>query len=267
MDDFRKKYGQWALVAGAAEGLGEAYCRALARRKMNLLMVDFQGDKNTALARELEGSFGIDTIRLDLDLADRDAPEQIMKAMNDLDCRLIVYNAAYSRVKPFLANTTDDLDRYIEINARTPIHMVHSFAARLKTSGGGGILIMSSLAALWGTQLLGPYGATKAFGYVLAEALAHELKPYGIDVMACMAGATATPAYLGTHPKYGWPRPSVMKPGIVAEKAIRKLGKKVFYVPGFSNQLNYFLPTRVFSRKFSRLMFNSTTGKMYRKRF
>ena len=71
---------------------------------------------------------------------------------------------------------------------------------------------MASLAGLWGAQLLAPYGATKAFNILLAESLHHELKSKNFDVMACVAGATSTPAYLGTNPRYGRIRPSVMTP-------------------------------------------------------
>ena len=33
-------YGEWALISGAAEGLGAAFAKALAARKLNLIMVD-----------------------------------------------------------------------------------------------------------------------------------------------------------------------------------------------------------------------------------
>lgn len=267
MDDFLNKYGQWGLVAGSAEGLGEAWSRALARKKMNLVMIDFKGDVLSKLARELETEFGIATLPVQLDLASEEAPVTIMSSLEGIDCRLMVYNAAYSIVQPFLKNTKFDLDHYVNVNMRTLLQLSLPFAEKCKVSGGGGMIFMSSLAALWGTQLLGPYGATKAFDYILAEALNHELKPYGIDVMACIAGATATPAYLGTEPKYGWPRPSVMHPDEVVEEALDNLGKKATCIPGFSNRFNHFLLTRVFPRSVSRKLFNSTTGKMYRHRF
>jgi hypothetical protein len=191
----------------------------------------------------------------------------MMDAIHNLDCRLLVYNAAFSIVKPFLKNSPADLDNYVNVNARTLIQTALPFAEKCKREGGGGILVMSSLAALWGTNLLGPYGATKAFDYILAESLHHELKPYGIDVMACIAGATATPAYLGTNPKYGWPRPTVMKPEDVAEQALSKLGKKAFFIPGRANRLTWFFLSKLIPRSAARKLFNKITMKMYTSRF
>lgn len=122
---------------------------------------------------------------------------------------------------------------------------------------------MSSLAGLIGMQLVSPYAATKAFAWNLAEALHHELQQHKIDVMACIAGATATPAYLKTKPKYGWPKPAVMRPEEVTEQALNKLGKKVLFIPGFSNRLNYFILTRLMPRKMAASIANKTMAKMY----
>jgi hypothetical protein len=267
MSDFLNSHGQWALVAGSAEGLGEAYSRALARRKINLVMVDHKGDILSNLSRELESAFGIKTVQIELDLGRMDAPEVMMAAIRELECRLLVYNAAYSIVKPFLKNSPADLDNYINVNARALIQLALPFSEKCKAANGGGILIMSSLAALWGTNLLGPYGATKAFDYILAESLYHELKPFGIDVMACIAGATATPAYLGTNPKYGWPRPTVMKPEDVAEEALSRLGRTAFFIPGRANRLTWFLLAKILPRSAARRIFNATTRKMYIEKF
>jgi len=122
---------------------------------------------------------------------------------------------------------------------------------------------MSSLAGLIGMQLVVPYAATKAFAWNLAEALHHEFIPYKIDVMACIAGATATPAYLKTNPRYGVLKPSVMNPSRVAELALKKLGKKTLFIPGFSNRVNYFILTRIMPRKKAASIANKTMGKMY----
>jgi NADP-dependent 3-hydroxy acid dehydrogenase YdfG len=58
MTSFMDGYGPWALVCGSADGLGAAYSRALAKRGLNLIMVDFQPKKLETLRHELEEAHG-----------------------------------------------------------------------------------------------------------------------------------------------------------------------------------------------------------------
>lgn len=265
MKDIKKAYGSWCLLAGAAEGLGEAWSIALAHRGMNIIMVDHQLELMNALADELESKYQIQTRRLHLDLAEKESVGKIMEVVKETSCRLLVYNAAYSRVKRFEEHSPEDLDSYLGVNASSPIHLVHGL---LKLNNNNpeqkkGVVLMASLAGLFGAQLLASYGATKAFNILLAESLHHELKSDNFDVMACVAGATSTPAYLGTNPRYGRIRPSVMTPDKVAEGALKALGKKALYIPGWNNRLTCFLLTRILRRKTSSRLFNRTTGQMY----
>jgi len=261
---FKNNYGNWAIVVGSAEGLGEAYSIALAKRNMNLIMVDNQLDSLTILANQLEKDFGIETIPLHLDLSESDAVKKIMNEIEQVDCRLLVYNAAYSLIKPFVNHTEEELDNFIEINTKTQLKLVHQFSKLLiDKKQSGGILLMSSLAGLIGMQLVSSYAATKAFAWNLAEALHYELKPQNIDVMACIAGATATPAYLKTKPTYGMIKPLVMKPEAVAESALNKLGKRALFIPGFSNRLNYLILTRLLPRKLAASVANKTMLTMF----
>jgi len=261
---FKKKYGPWCIVVGAAEGLGEAYTVALANRGMHIIMVDNQKTLLDTLSKQVELGFGIKTIQLHLDLREADAHEQMMQQIQKVDCRLLVYNAAFSLIKPFISHTTEELDLFIDINTRTQIKIVHQFSQYLiGKKQSGGMILMSSLAGLIGMQLVVPYAASKAFAWNLAEALHHELTPYKIDIMACISGATATPAYLKTNPRYGVLKPSVMNPCRVAELALKKLGRKTLFIPGFSNRVNYFILTRIMPRKMAASIANKTMGNMY----
>ncbi len=261
---FKEKYGPWAIIAGSAEGLGESWSRALAQKGMSLIMVDHQEEKLISLAGILEKDYQIKTMPLYIDLSDRDASDRIMEQCTEHDCHLLIYNAAYSKIKPFSSHTSDELNNFIGINTYTQLQLVHAFAKHLiNKQEGGGIILMSSLAGLIGMRLVAPYAATKAFAWNLAEAISHELKPHGIDVMACIAGATATPAYLKTNPKYGPLKPAVMKPDAVAEAALKNLGRKTLFIPGSSNRFNYFILTRLLPRKLASRLANNTMKKMY----
>lgn len=264
MDDLLKRYGSWGLVAGAAEGLGEAYCNVLAEKGMNIILVDKKKEAMEKLAAYLQNAYGIQCTCLHLDLAETKAPDIILNKVKGIDCRLLIYNAAYSKVKPILNHSVEELDNYIDVNCRNLIKTVHGFADQLKNKPSGGILLMSSLAGLWGTQLVATYGATKAFTLNLAESLYHELKQYHIDIMACIAGATATPAYLSTNPEYGAIKPSVMDSKKVASYAIKKLGKRSYCIPGSLNKFSYFLMTHILGRKAASRIINKTMGRMYR---
>ena len=264
MSSFYQKYGPWAVIAGSAEGLGESWSRSLAGRGLSLIMIDHQEDKLMTLSSVLKEEFDIQTTTLQLDLKDPEATEKIIKEMTAVDCRLLIYNAAYSIIRPFVDVTPDELDNFIQINTRTQIRLVHAFSRHLIACGNpGGIIMMSSLAGLLGMQLVAPYAATKAFAWNLAEAISHEMKPYNIDVMACIAGATATPAYLKTKPRYGWPKPQVMDPAKVPEEALGYFGRRNLHIIGLSNRINYFLLTRVMPRKMASRIANATIKKMY----
>jgi short-subunit dehydrogenase len=231
---------------------------------MNLIMIDHQNDKLLALSRKIQIDHKIETAILHIDLSEVNATKIIMKKAAEFDSRLLIYNAAYSLIKPFISHTAEELDLYIDINTRSQIKLVHAFSNYLiQKNNGGGIILMSSLAGLLGMQLVAPYAATKAFTWNLAEAIHHELKPHNIDVMACVAGATSTPAYLNTDPEYGSLKPLVMTPEKVTDNAIKQLGKKTLYIPGLSNRMNYFILTRLLPRKFASRIANNTIKKMY----
>jgi uncharacterized protein len=267
MADFTTRFGQWGLVAGAAEGIGAAFSEELAKNGMNVILVDVNLEGMESLAGSLENKYRVKTQCLEVDLAMTDAPGKCMDAIRKNGCRLLIYNAAYSRVKPFLSAGPEELELYINVNTRTPLKLVYLFSNELKMSGmGGGILLMSSLAGLWGTRLVAAYSGTKAFNLALAEALSHELKKHGIAVSACVAGATATPGYLGTNPAYGVVRPNVMKPARVASIALNKLGKSTVIIPGFSNRMTYFILTRVLPRSISAWLVNQTMATTYKEK-
>lgn len=261
---FKEKYGPWAIIAGSAEGLGEAWSVSLAKKGLSLVMIDNQEEKLIILAEKIRSKYEVEVRTIHLNLGSEDAAKTIMEQCNQLDYGLLVYNAAYSRVKPFLSNNDEDLRYYSNINIYTQLSLVHAFSKGLiDAKRPGGIILMSSLAGLIGMQLVASYAATKAFAWNLAEALHYELKPHHIDVMACIAGATSTPAYIGTSPRYGKLKPQVMKPEEVSEEGIKKLGKKARHICGWSNRLNYFILTRILPRKLAASTANKVMKKMY----
>jgi uncharacterized protein len=261
--EFKECYGSWAMVAGAAEGIGAAFSLSLAGRGINLVMVDVNAGILNGLAEQLKKTYFIEARSISMDLSDKDAWMNCMNAIQNIDCRLLVYVPAYSRVKPFLSNTQEELDKYIDLNGRTPIHLVHSFVSSVKDQKTAGILLMSSLAGLIGPPNLAPYAATKAFNILLAESLHSELRGRKINISACCAGETSTPAYWSSNPVKASKWPPVMNPDKVAGYALKNLGKKAILVPGWQNRLSYFLLTKMFSRNFAAKIIKNALKKIY----
>ena len=106
---------------------------------------------------------------------------------------------------------------------------------------------MSSLAGSQGGPNLAAYAATKAFNTILAEGLWKELKPRGVEVLACVAGAILTPGY--REAEGAKPAPGAMEAADVAEQALRALGKGPVVIPGAVNKVARFVLTRLLSRR------------------
>jgi hypothetical protein len=264
MNHFKNRYGDWALIAGAAEGIGAAFTTLIAQRGMNIVMVDNNLPAMQHLAAAIKETMKVDIRQVHLDLSLSEAPDVLVRSVADLDCRLLVYVAAYSKVNPFLSMEPEQLERYIHVNSRTPMLLVHRFAGRLnQEKKPGGILLISSLAGLLGPPLVTPYAATKGFLIRLAESLSSEFTPLNIDITACCAGLTATPTYQENTPERTRNKENPMEPILLADYALRQLGKKAVCIAGWKNRFNFFLLLRILPHAVSLKIMGKTMKKMY----
>lgn len=264
MKNLFEKYGGSALVAGAAEGLGEGFSMALAEAGFRLVLVDRNKEALEQLSERLTHEFAVQHRLIHLDLGDPSASSECLEAAREAGCRLIVYVAAWSRVSLFTGLAPGELDSSLAVNVHTPLHLVHGFTRRLQAEGQfGGIILVSSLAGLIGPKYVGAYAATKSYLLRLAESLHGELKGSGIDILACCAGTISTPAYWKSKPDHSRIVPAVMLPSEVAKHALKKLGKGPACIPGRQNRFHYFLLERLLPRSLARRLVNGAMEKMY----
>lgn len=251
-------------MAGAAEGIGEAFTLALAKQGFSIIMADRNLPAMHALSEKIAVQNRVETHELHLDLADEDAAERCLEAARSRNCRLLIYVAAKSRISRFVMLEPKDLDEFVAVNTRTMLHMVHGFANLLISKGKpGGIILMSSLAGLIGPKYAATYAATKSFAVRLAEALHAELKPEGIDILACCAGTVATSTFMKSNPDLGRMRPGFMKAEEIAGCAFRNLGKSALCIPGLGNRVIYFILTRLIPRSLASRLVNKAMDRMY----
>jgi len=262
---FTEKYGRTALVAGASEGMGAAFARALAARGLNLVLVARRKEILEETAKQIATQYNVKVLPVACDLAGADALSQIREAIGDTTIDFLVYNAASSFIGPYLATPVTTHTNIAVVNMVTPLTLLHYFGGKMVERGRGGVVIMTSIAGFQGSGYLSTYAATKAFNRVLAEGLWYEWKPKGVDVIACIAGATATPNYINTNPGKASPlEPKPQQPGQVVDECLRRIGTKPAFISGTGNKLVSFLMQHIFSKKKAVNMMGDSMKKMYR---
>lgn len=265
MGDFLECYGPWAVVAGASEGIGASFSEKLAARGFNLVLLARRAGPLEALADRLRKKHSVDVRACSLDLGGPDVVDGMKDATRDLDVGLFIYNAAYSPIGAFIDIDVELHLKAVEVNVLGPLRLSHHFGKRFAERGRGGIILMSSMSGFQGTAMVANYAATKAYDTVLAEGLWYELKEHGVDVLACVAGATLTPNYESSTdriPTKGLARP--MRADEVTEQALRDLGERPRGISGRRNRWGAVLLTKLLSRRGAIEMVSQATERMYR---
>lgn len=234
--EFPSRYGPWALVAGASEGLGAAFARGLARRGLDLILVARRLGPLKMLADELERNEGVRVITASIDLASADLEEHLAAIAGEREVGLVVYNACCSTIAEYLDVSMADKQRMLDVNCRGPLVTTSWAAPKMVARGRGGLLLMSSMSGFQGTAMVSVYAATKAFNTVLGEGLWEELRPRGVDVLVCAAGATSTPNFNAQTPKAKRASVFPLLPEKVAEDALDHLGRGPRRIPGRLNR-------------------------------
>lgn len=259
MIDFKTKYGPWAIVAGASEGLGAAFAEVLAKRHLNLVLIARRIDKLEVLSNKLRDKYQIEIICHSIDLMDFQQTKRFVSQLS-LNIGLLVYNAAYAPIGYFEDISEQDLHKIVDVNIKTPLLLSKLVSTKMIENGKGGIVLMSSLAGIQGSPKIATYAASKAFNIILAEGLWHELRKHGIDVIASCAGAITTPGY--KNAQNAQEAPGILDANTVAEKTINALGKGPTTVPGIINKMARFFMGRLFSRKFAISIMHKNTKKL-----
>jgi short-subunit dehydrogenase len=241
-----ERYGPWAVVAGASEGIGAAFATALAGAGLNVALAARRAEPLDALADWLRGSTGAEVRTVTADLGTPAGLAALATATAGLDVGLLVANAAYVPVGPFLDRDADDLQRVIDLNVTAPLRLARHYLPAMAGRGRGGLILMSSLAGQQGSPGITTYAATKAFGAVLAEGLWAELRGRGVDVLACVAGAVETPGLAKAKPRRA---PGTVAPSVVVDAALRALGRRPRVVPGALMKVSSALMPRLLTRR------------------
>src|SRR5690349_20165031 len=129
-----RKYGPWAVVVGAGQGLGAEFCRQLAERGLHLVMVALEDASLRELAAALERQYGIETRAIVGDITTEDVLARLTVVTQELEIGLVVYNAALSPRAPWLEVPLQRHLAVVDLNVRGPLilldHYVPAMVAR-----------------------------------------------------------------------------------------------------------------------------------------
>ncbi len=228
-----KKYGPWAIITGATDGIGKAIAEQLAILGYNLVLVARREPVLQQLASAWHESHGVDVRFISADLSREQALSLIEKETGDLDIGLLVAAAGYGSAGDFIdANLGDELSM-IDVNCRSVVQQSQYFARRFKQRGSGGMILFSSVFAFQGVPLSANYAATKAFIQSFAEALHEELAPSNIDVLAAAYGPVKT----GFATRADMVMKFAQSPTTVAMATLNALGNATTSRPGAVSKL------------------------------
>lgn len=189
------KQRPWALVTGASAGLGAEFCRQLAAKGYNLVLVARRADKLQAVADEIRTSHGADSLIVTADLSQSTACQAITNhlAEEHIDIEYLVNNAGYGVPGSFHVPDWQEHADFIQVMVTAVCELTRRLLPGMQERGRGFIVNVSSVTGLVSSSAGHTlYGASKVFLIKFSESLALENAGSGVKVCALCPGFTYT---------------------------------------------------------------------------
>jgi short-subunit dehydrogenase len=225
---FVQKYGPWAVVTGASDGIGQAFAEELAALGMSLVLVARRGDRLQQLAGEISQKYRGEARVIVADLSAAEGRATVEQGTSDLDVGLLVAAAGFGTSGPLLSANLDVERNMLDVNCFAVLEQSVVFGQRFAKRGRGGIILMASLLAWQGVPGATHYAATKAYVQSLAEGLHIELSPSNVDVLASAPG----PVNSGFAGRADMRMGNAETPAAVVKGSLQALGRKTTVIPG-----------------------------------
>jgi short-subunit dehydrogenase len=258
---------KWVLVTGASSGLGYELAIQLATQyEANLLVVARRADKLEALKTYVEQhtSSKVKTITADLSkVADADRVMDIALAEPGL-CGIIL-NAGITYFGRLTEMDWEQFEKMLQTNVTGMVRMAQRTAVHFEQTGAeGGLMVVSSMAAILPTPYQAAYSGTKAFMLNFISALAHEMKNKCFSYTVFLPGGMTTE--MTNNEKFSALKNWMMPVAVAARTALHAFHKrKATCVPGTSNKLGAYLsgliPKRIIVGGMARTYSRALEGK------
>lgn len=185
--------GKVAIVTGAAQGIGKGIAERLVAEGASVVIADLNGELAQQTAKDLgESHHGIA-----VDIADRAAVDAMVAEVTEKygQIDVLVNNAGWDKISPFLELDTDVWERIININLYGTLHCCQAVGKVMAEQNSGTIINIGSDAARVGSTGEAVYSACKGGVVAFTKTLARELARYSVTANAVCPGPSDTPLF------------------------------------------------------------------------
>ena len=249
-----RNFETYALVTGAASGMGRVYAEKLAAKGYNLVIIDINAkglEETAAMVRaeiasaegisdELKNSFKVLPVVQDLSVME--AADLIWEKTEAEGCvvEVLVNNAGVMYCQGIAETSERMLKLIMMVHMNTPLLLCRKYVNGMKERGCGYILNISSLAAWMSWPGIGMYGNTKRFVRDYSRELRIECQKTGVSITNAYFGAVDTPLIPLKDSLRKLARGLMVM--ITPEKAVERALRATFKrrrgtMPGFLNKL------------------------------
>lgn len=185
------KYGQYALITGATDGIGKAIAFEFAlKQSINLILVSRNAERLNQTAEEIHQAIKqankkeikIETLAIDFDNFDAAAEQSVKQAINKFDVGILINNVgmSYSYPEFFDQLSEKTVDQLVNLNITSTLKMTHIVLPKMLAKKKGLVVNMSSASALVPSPLLLEYHCVKNFVVDFTKGLNDEYSSKGL---------------------------------------------------------------------------------------
>lgn len=227
-----RQYGEWAIVTGSSSGIGKELAIQLADAGFNLIIHGRDQQRLDVLFRQLSQN-NILVKAVSADLSDKKGIDDIIQAAEGLNVGLLINNAGFGTSGRFVDSILDEEINMVRVNIEAVVALSYHFSNVFRNKKRGGLIFLSSLVAFQGVPYASCYAATKAFVQSFAEAIAEELKPFQVDVLAVAPG----PVDSGFGPRANMRMGKAISPHRLSAPILKAIGRQTNVIPGMLSKL------------------------------
>lgn len=249
---------KWILVTGASSGLGKEMATILARDyKANLIITARRADKLNVLKKELE-EIGVEVKVIAADISSlAEADRIINESLQGQELYGAILNAGVTYFGRHTELPWDKFESILQTNVVSVVRMTSLLCSHFENTGKeGGVMVVSSMAALYPVPFQAVYSGTKGFILNFVTALSNELKNphFSLTVYAPAGIATEMTEGEKFSSLKGWLMPAneAAREGVQAFR-----NRKYTHIPGFFNRTGAifmrFLPAKFIARRMGKV--------------